>query len=265
MSKALTVIEQREVDFYEDTLIAIKAEGGKIYVSIRQMCDALGIDDRTQRRNIQKHAILSEGYQRGGVITPPSPDGRGGGRQLTGVLRVDLVPLWLAGIELNRVSEDIRPKLERYQREAAQVLWDAFQAGQLTADQDFSDLLRQDTPAVQAYKAAQAVVTLAKAQILLESRVSDQERRLEAIEAQLGDPDRFVTRDQASRISQAVKAVALVYGKKTKRNEYGAVYGELYRKFHIPDYKSLPAQKFRAAMDFLTEWYQSLTDEEVPF
>ena len=118
---------------------------------------------------------------------------------------------------------------------------------------------------MQAYKAAQAVVTLARAQILLEARVSSQERRLEAIEAQLGDPDRFITREQASRISQAVKAVAILYGKKTKRNEFGAVYGELYRKFGITDYKSLPAHKFRAAIDFLTEWYQQLTDKDVPF
>lgn len=59
--------------------------------------------------------------------------------------------------------------------------------------------------------------------------------------------------------------MAIFNGKKTKRNEFGAVYGELYRKFGTTDYKSLPAARFRAAMDFLTEWYQNLTDKDVPF
>ena len=55
----------------------------------------------------------------------------------------------------------------------------------------------------------------------------------------LGDTGRYVTEDQASQISQAVKTVALKLGKKSGRNEYGAVYGELYRKFGVPGYKQL--------------------------
>lgn len=261
----LEVVDQREVTFYGDELIAVKAADGNIYVSFRHLCDALGVSRNSQVRRIKRQPILDKGYKGGAIMTPPSEEGVGGGRQQAGLLRVDLVPLWLAGIDTGRVNEDIRPKLERYQEEVARVLWEAFQAGRLTADPAFSDLLKQDTLAVQAYKTALAVVDLARAQVILESQLTDHEKRLEAIEAQLGDPDRFVTRDQASRISQAVKAVAMEYGRKTKRNEYGAVYGELYRKFNIPDYKSLPAAKFQAAMNFLTEWYQSLTDKDVPF
>jgi hypothetical protein len=99
----------------------------------------------------------------------------------------------------------------------------------------------------------------------LTGRLDDHEERLEQVEITLGNPDRFITPKQASQISQAVKAVAIVYGKMTKRNEFGPVYGELYRKFDITAYKELPAIKYRAAMDWLTEWYKTLTDEDVPF
>lgn len=51
-----------------------------------------------------------------------------------GLIRVDVVPLFLTGISVNSVRDEIRPKLERFQREAAKVLWEAFQQGRSTAD-----------------------------------------------------------------------------------------------------------------------------------
>jgi hypothetical protein len=52
--------------------------------------------------------------------------------------------------------------------------------------------------------------------------------------------------------------------KETGSNQFGAVYGELYRKFGITSYKLLPAHRFEEAMKFLTEWYTTLTGE-APF
>jgi len=257
--KALTVVEQREVDFYGDELTAVRTADGQIYVSISQVCGVLGLDTTTQRRRIQNHDVLSEGYGRGWLMTPPSESGRGGGRQQATMLRAELVPLWLAGIRVSLVREEMREKMKRFQLEAGKVLWEAFQSGRLTADVDFDALLAQDSPEAQAYKMAQAVLQLARNQLLLRAQLSDHEQRLEAIESQLGDPGRYVTGDQASQISQAVKAVALALGKKSGRNEFGAIYGELYRKFGITGYKMLPARRFDEAMKFLTDWHEDLT------
>ena len=66
-------------------------------------------------------------------------------------------------------------------------------------------------------------------------------------------------------MSQAVKAVALELGRKSGRNEFGAIYGELYRKFGITGYKMLPARRFEEAMRFLTEWHEGLTGAGGPF
>ena len=97
-----------------------------------------------------------------------------------------------------------------------------------------------------------------------EFRIDDLEKRLESVEDTIGDVDRHVTPDQASQISQAVKAVAMKLSKASGRNEYGGVYGELYRKFGITSYKLLPAIRFHEAMDFLTTWHGSLVGSE-PF
>ena len=275
----LEVVRQKEVRFYDDSLIAVQAADGQVFVAVSQMCQVLGLNERSQRRRIQNHRILSNGFARGDISTPPSPDGRGGGRQEAGLLRVDLVPLWLAGIDVGKATEDVQPKLERFQLEAAKVLWEAFQEGRLTADPEFNALVESaaNTETVQAYQIAQAVMKLARQQILIEARlsgrldlhehkISDHDNRLEAIETSLTDSGRNVTPDQASQISQAVKAVALAQGKKSGRNEFGAVYGELYRREGVTSYKMIPARRFDQVMQWLTAWYQELTGQgELPF
>lgn len=266
---ALQVLEQRDVTFYGDELTAVRSEDGHIYVTVRQMCQALGLDPQGQTRRIRNHPVLAKGFK--GVDNLSTP----GGPQSSYVLRVDLVPLWLSGIRTAAVGEAIRPKLERFQEEAAKVLWEAFQEGRLTAETSIDELLASDTPAAQAYKMAAAIMKMARQQLLLETQLEshttqlvDHEQRLEEIEATLGDQGRFVTPDQASQISQAVKMIAMELGKRTKRNEYGAVYGQMYRQFGITGYKQLPARQFDAAMKWLTDWYQRITGatgDELPF
>lgn len=258
--KALTVVAQREVTFYGDELIAVKAADGQIYVSLPNMCAALGLVTQGQARRIARQEILAEGYTWVDILSSQGQEPPQNRR--TGVLRADLLPLWLSGLSVKSVRPEMQPKIKQYQREAAQVLWEAFQEGRLTADPTFSDLLKADTPAVQAYKALLAAVELARNQVIMEAQLVDHSRRLEAIEAQLGDPGRHVTPDQASQISQAVKAVALRLGKQTGRNEHASVYGELYRTFGVTSYKMVPATRFQEVMDWLTGWHEDLSDQK---
>lgn len=261
MEKSLQVLEQKEVEFYDDAVIAVRLDDGKIYASIKHMCNALGVDDNAQQQRIRRHDVLAEGRRACNLHAPGTRS-----TQTAYMLRVDLVPLWLSGIRASAVSEEARPKLIRFQKEAANVLWEAFQEGRLTNSQiDFDELLKSDSPSVQAYKTIIAMATLARQQIILESRIDDHENRLEAIEATLGDTGRNVTPEQASQISQAVKAIAMELSKQSKSNAYGGVYGELYRRFGITSYKLLPANKFDAAMKFLGEWYTQITDKYMPF
>ena len=265
MTDDLEIIRQRTVQFYDDDLIAIQANDGQVYVSIRQMCDALDLDTQGQTRRIKRQAVLEDGYK--GVDDLATR----GGPQHAYVLRVDLVPLWLSGIRAAAVKETVRPKLEKYQREAAKVLWEAFQEGRLSGDLALDDLLASDSPAAQAYQMAIAIMQMARQQLLLESQlgqhtvqIKKHSERLELIETTLGNPDRSITPDQATEISQAVKAVAMELGKQTKRNEYGGVYGELYRRYRIPSYRELQAANFDDAITWLGEWLQSLTGD-TPF
>ncbi|HSH02316.1 MAG TPA: phage antirepressor N-terminal domain-containing protein [Anaerolineae bacterium] len=266
--QSLATIEQKTVLFYDDELIAIRASDENVYVSVRHLCDVLGLNRRGQVQRIQRTTVLDRGYRRGTIDT-------GGGPQEAGLLRVDLVPLWLAGLSTRSLKPEIQPRIERYQDEAAKVLWEAFQDGRLstTDSADLPDLTTADSPAAHAYRMAAAIMQMARQQLLLEAhlknhtaQLGDHEQRLEELEILLGDPQRHITPDQASQISQAVKTVAMLLGKQSGKNEYGGVYGELYRQFGITSYKQLPAKQFDQAMSWLRDWWSTLAEQdEIPF
>ena len=273
MEQALTVVEQREVQFYGDTIVAVRVAEGQVYVPIRPICDNLGVTLAGQRERINRDAVLSE------VVTSVSVTLTQQAREML-CLPLKYVPGWLFGINADRVKPELRDAVIRYQKECYEVLAEAFAEGRLTAEPSVAALLDSGTPAAQAYRMAQAMLQLARQQLLLEARLAEtdarlalqggrldaHEERLEQIESTLGDRGRFITPEQATEISQAVKAIATALHKKSGRNEYGAIYGEFYRKFGIPSYRELPARRFEEAMRFLTDWFAEATGQEgLPF
>jgi hypothetical protein len=260
------IVEQKMVEMYGDEITAVRCDDGQVYVSVTHMCNALGIKGQPQRRRIEKHQVLKEGMtQLNNLMTA-------GGLQPGYVLRVDLVPLWLAGVQVSAVKEEIQPKLYNLQLNAGRILWEAFQTGELTMEEEFSALLQHDSPAVDAYKTALALVKLAKNQVMLEARLAyhgdrldDLDNRLTNIEADLHDKNRTISEEQATQISQAIRAIGLHLTQSTGENQYGKIWGEFYRKFGVSKYRSLSVARFGEAMKFLSDWYGQLTDEALPF
>ncbi len=276
--KAIAPIVQKDVVFYEDVITAVLiSRNGKeeVYVPLRPLCEFLGLDWSAQYRRVNRDEVISESIQGVAITTTPSADGRGGGVQEMVCLPLKFLPGWLFGVSASRVKEDLRDKIIRYQRESYDVLWEAFQEGRLTTEVALGELLDGDTPAAQAYKIAAAIMKMARQQLILEAQLdkhavqlAGHEQRLEELESTLGDPGHNITPDQAMQISQAVKAIAFEIEKRTKKNEYPAIYGQLYREFGITSYKLLPANKFERAMGWLTEWYRRITGatgDELPF
>lgn len=229
---ALTPVEQRVIPFEEDAIIAVRMPAGDVFIPIRHICTLIGVDWGGQRRRVLGDPVLSEVVE---SIDVTVTDAYRTVRRTMLCLPLDYLQGFLFGINPNRVRADLREPLIRYQREAYKVLNEAFNAGRLTVDDD---------------TVTQTLVAFTQ----LEQRVA-------TIEARLGDPDRLLTLDQARRVSDAVQSVAFELGRRSGRNEYGGVYGELYRRYDVPDYRSLPTARFDECMDWLRQWYESLTDD----
>lgn len=264
--KSIELVEQKEVVFYGDQITAVLAEDGTVYIPVRPICELIGIDWNGQRRRINGNAVLSEE-----VVSVDVTSTQGSGppqRRSMLCLPLDFISGFLFGINEDRVKPELRERVIRYQRECYKVLADAFNEGRLT--DDGVDALIQSDPdniAVQAYQMATAIARLARQQLAIEVHLRDQsellvdhELRLEQLEASLSS-DATVSDAQAAQLSQAVKAVALVLGQKTKRNEFPGVYGELYRRYNCSSYKLLKRKDFEPAMDWLNEWKASLESD----
>lgn len=273
-NKALVPIEERKVDVYGDEVPAVVVQMGQagqpvVYVPVRPICDYLGVAWSAQRLRINRDPVLSETTER--VIVTITDSRQTMGREML-CLPLEYLNGWLFGINANRVKSDIRERLIRYQRDCYRILADAFLQRSLPAERSSSTM-----NLLQVREMGLAIARMAEEQLEFEQRLVTTEERVDQTAVVVGDltqrvatlekrvaPGEAVTDDQASQISQAVKAVAVVLTKQSGSNQFGAVYGELYRKFGITSYKLLPVSRFQEAMDYLTDWHQSLVGDE-PF
>jgi hypothetical protein len=108
----------QNVSFDGDALQAVQHDDGRVYVVLKRACEALGIDDRSQREKLKEKP-----WAVGVLITSTGPDGK---NYEAFCLDLDSLPMWLATIDAGRVAEHAREKLIRYQRECARALRDHF-------------------------------------------------------------------------------------------------------------------------------------------
>lgn len=104
-------------DFHGTELVVIPTDEG-LFVSVKRVCEALGIDPKTQREKLQ-----AAPWAVGGLIPSTGTDGK---RYKMFAVHLDTLPMWLAGIDAGRVAEHVRPVLALFQKEAARALRDHF-------------------------------------------------------------------------------------------------------------------------------------------
>lgn len=109
-----------EVPFYAESVQAVK-DGEAVWVVIKRVCEALGIDHDSQRQK-----LASKPWATTVLITAVAEDGKN--REVF-CADIDSLPMWLATIDANRVKPEARFKLVAYQKECARVLRDHFFGG----------------------------------------------------------------------------------------------------------------------------------------
>ena len=167
------------VPFHGDVLEAVQDDGG-VWVSLRRMCESLGIAMPRQMRklkekpwaNVAMKAMLDTAGRKFEVVC----------------LHLDSVPMWLATIEASRVKKEIRPKLELYQREAARVLAEHFLPAPIT----------KDSAPKTGMARVQMILEMAQQMYAQEARLCQQDSRLSQVEnslAVLTEERQTATRD----------------------------------------------------------------------
>lgn len=272
-SNALIPTSQKTIVFYDDEITAVVIEGDgerEIYVPLRPLCDYLGVSWQGQNRRINDDEVLSD-VVRSVNITLTDLDPSTSRPRTSQMICLSLGYLngWLFGINPKRVKPEVKDRLIRYQKECYKVLAKEFVQTAVSPTSSSS--------LMHVREMGLAIARMAEEQMEFDRRLGVTEATMqetavtvdgmrddiELLKART-DPGEAVTQSQAMQISQAVKAVARELGKQSKRNEYGGVYGELYRRYEITSYKELPSAQFDECLAWLTDWHKSLTSDN-PF
>lgn len=121
-ARAMSQNQLVTVAFNGQTILAAIVDG-KPYVAMKPICDNIGLQWEAQSKRIQRHKIMSKGMS---IMNMPSS----GGVQATVCLPLSMLNGWLFGVDVNRVKEEIKPKLIRYQEECFDVLAKHFMPAQ---------------------------------------------------------------------------------------------------------------------------------------
>jgi len=108
------------VQFHGSALEAVRVDE-TVWVSVRRMCEALGLDESGQRQKLGDRARTP--WATTGMTPSVAEDGK---IREVFCLDLDSVPMWLATIDASRVAEASRPKVILFQRECAKALRDHF-------------------------------------------------------------------------------------------------------------------------------------------
>jgi hypothetical protein len=114
-------VRERTLSFQGREIATADLKDGKGYVSIRSLSEAFGLEHRSQRKRLLRQHGYFEPFTATILITTP------GGPQPTLCLMASAVPLFLTGVELERVQEDeTRQLLRAFLDEAHTVLAEHF-------------------------------------------------------------------------------------------------------------------------------------------
>ena len=106
----------------DSEILCIRGQDGHGYVVVRRVCEALGLAEQSQATKLKRARWA-------GTTMIVAPDGRGRNQELF-CLRIEGVPMWLAGVNARKVAPEMRPRLEAFQLEASQALWDWFRGAE---------------------------------------------------------------------------------------------------------------------------------------
>lgn len=192
-------------------IMAVQHDGTE-WAAVRPICDALGIDSKSQRAKLH-----GKNWATGVIITSVGADGKS--REMFMVDRRTLT-MWLATIDTNRVSEAARPTLEAYQLEAANAL-DAYfhQGGAINPraeEHQLNALMRQSQMQMELCQAAKGLIhpdhLEAKARIVL-ARGLGEAPELDPKTRPLYTADFLKSKNLSTK---KMKSVAPMFGKRMK-------------------------------------------------
>jgi hypothetical protein len=264
-------LPQPIVPFYGDALVAVQTADGTIYAPFNRLCENLMLDRVGQVQRVRRHEVLRDALVTLTVETTGDP-------QTVQCLKLSLLPLWLSGVQAGRIADtELREKLIRYQKEAADVLWQAFRP----------QILKEAVPEnheralaigqlEQIIEQSKAMQRMAEEQIALIRRMDAAARIVKTIQTDVAEvqvrlgvleerlhPSAYLTDAQAAEGQSAVATVAMALPQRDpSKNHFQSIHAELHRRFTAKSSSLIRVEQYAAVLAFLEAWERTMEDGE---
>lgn len=118
-AEIITPDEQKALQIWEDTLVDSARKGASVFISVRSVCDVLGVKPQGQTTKIRSKAYLAEGLTTVRLQTNQGPHD-------TLCLDVDLIPIWLLEIHPKKAKPEFRETLFELQKRIVRMVRDVY-------------------------------------------------------------------------------------------------------------------------------------------
>lgn len=239
-------VETKEIPFYDDTLLGVKDEDGKVWLAVQHTCKCMGFTKAQadkQIKNIKNDLVFEGDWQYLSVQLDAQV------RKVV-VISEDAVPLWLAKIRLRPKTKEENPemvmKLIAYQKEAKGILHTAFYKT------DKQKELLHESLGLEG-----KILKMEEQIVAFTETIKEQAERLDKVMDNM-----TIDTKKQSRIQKAAKErVSELLGGahsglyKAKAALYFAnLWHQLRLEFECGTYKDLSPNDFDDAMSFIQSW-----------
>lgn len=254
---------ERSLVFRGKEILTADLKDGRGYVSVRSLCDAFGLDSRAQRRRLMRQQSYFAPYTANILINTA------GGPQPALCLMASAIPLFLTGVELERVqNEESRNLLVAFLDEAHTVLAEHFGISERGEIQ----FLRESISRMVVEQEVFEETLTKKVEAELTELRRAQEEKVDQIRNAFGGLRQQVTRLEATagpkarltpehmgQLRQLVAALGGLLQEKGVAKPYPGIYMDITRMTGVSRTEDIRQEDFPKVVAFLEEQIQRLT------
>ncbi|GAP16081.1 protein containg P22_AR N-terminal domain [Longilinea arvoryzae] len=259
---------ERSLEFRGKQIATADLADGKGYVSLRSLCEAFGLDSRAQRKRLSRQQGYFAPYTATILLNTP------GGAQPALCLMASAVPLFLTGVELERVQdEQARELLTAFLDEAHTVLAEHFgisERGEL-------QFLRESVGRMVAEQETFEEELSKKVEAELAELRKSHDEKVQQIRGAFGDLRKQVTQieavagpkvrlnpEQLGQLRQAVATLGTLMQEQGIPKPYPGIYMDITRLSGVSRSEDIRQEDFQMVVDFLEGQVRALTRKSAP-
>ncbi len=263
---AFRPLRERKLVFQGKEIATADLKDGNGYVSVRSLCEAFGLDGRAQRKRLLRQQGYFEPYTATILITTL------GGPQASLCLMASAVPLFLTGVELERLQEDdSRTLLKAFLDEAHTVLAEHFGISERGELQFLRESVARMVTEQEIFE--EAISKKVEAELAEIRRSHDEKvqqirqafsnlrQQVTTLESYAG-PRARLTPEQLGQLRTLVATLGTLLQEKGVPKPYPGIYMDITRLTGVSRSEDIRQEDFAAVVEFLEKQVQALVKKK---